>query len=66
MTCALASKITGKPQPAGKELTFVSKNDEPEIKVIVENHKASTTDILFHLSTEQCNSTHRHKIGLEE
>jgi hypothetical protein len=37
-----------------------------QFKAVVENHQASQAEVLFHLKEEQCKSTHKHKVGLDE
>ena len=46
----------------GKMVTLF--NDQVKIAAVVENHKASSANVLFHLSTEQCLSSHTHKVSI--
>ncbi len=39
---------------------------EYNFHVIVENHKVSEADVLFHLKDEYCRSAHKHKVGLDD
>ncbi len=62
ISCQLATKMTGKVQPGGKQITFRVK--EHQITTIVENHAVANVDVLFHEEGEECASKHLHKIGV--
>ncbi len=62
ISCQLATKMTGKVQPGGKQITFRVK--EHQITAIVENHAVANVDVLFHEEGEECASKHLHKIGV--
>lgn len=62
ISCQLASKLTGTPEPGGKLLNF-SMGDQ-KVVAIVENHAVANVDVLFHDTEEKCESKHAHKIGI--
>ncbi len=55
ISCQLASTMTGKMQPGGKQLNF--QVNEHQVTAIVENHAVTNVDVLFH-EGEECASKH--------
>lgn len=40
-------------------------HDQVLLRAVVENHKVSEAEVLFHLQEEDCKSAHKHKVGLD-